>query len=70
LWTALAFGGVAIAGILLAVYFARREGRKSVEAEAGKKSAERSKDALEIDEDVNRMSESDLDDELRDHQSD
>lgn len=51
--------------LLLVVWLARREGRKSAEARAVRKLVERARDGLEIDENVARLSDARLDGELR-----
>lgn len=63
--SSLILGGVAIAVVLIAVWLARREGRRSAQADAAEKSVERAKDALEIDEDVARLDDDALNKQLR-----
>lgn len=56
---------VLVAGAVF-VYFIRKGAAEKVYRKHAEKSAERAKDAREIDEDVARLDESDLDDKLRD----
>lgn len=66
-WQLYALLGVIFAALLIAaLVFARREGRKSSEASQAKKTADHAREAHEIDDDVARTSEPDLDGELRD----
>lgn len=67
---ALVLGGTIILLVLVVVRLARRLGRRSAEADAAGRSLERSRDALEIDEDVARLTNDELDRELRDSTTD
>ena len=58
-------GGTVALLLFVVVRLARREGRESAKAEAAENSVERAKDALEIDEDVARLPNTELDRELR-----
>lgn len=58
-------GGTVALLLFVVVRLARREGQESAKAEAAENSAERAKDALEIDEDVDRLPDTELDGELR-----
>lgn len=67
---ALVFGGKIVLLVLVMVGLARRLGRRPAEAEAAGRSLEWSRDALEIDESVARLSDEELDRELPDTRTD
>ncbi len=58
-------GGTVALLLFAVVRLARRLGRKTAEAEVAENSVERAKHALEIDEDVARLPDTELDGELR-----
>lgn len=58
-------GALFVVLVIAALMGWRREGRKSAEAAQHKRTADHARKAHEIDDDVARTSESDLDDELR-----
>ena len=62
---ALIVGGTVALLLFAVVRLARRAGRQSAKAETAKNSVERAKDALEIDENVARLPDTELDRELR-----
>ncbi len=61
----LVLGGTVGLLLVAVIWLARREGRRSAEADAAGTSVERAKNGLEIDETVARLSGDELDRELR-----